>query len=185
MTVELVYDRGCINVAEARRNLSRALAAAGRRKRWTEWVASDPCAPAHVRGFGSPTILIDGRDVAGATAGGQPCCRLYAEAGRLNGAPSVEDIASAIRQAAKPVSFHLLDGAPGIGVALLPKVACPACWPAFRRCFLRLASDSCCQAAIYSASQSSSWQSRCSPSRAGRACTAGSDRWSWPVPLRR
>ncbi len=131
MTVELVYDRGCINVAEARGNLSRALAAAGRRKRWTEWVASDPHTPAHVRGFGSPTILIDGRDVAGATAGSQPSCRLYADGGRLHGAPSVDDIASALRHAAKPVRRHLLDGVLGIGVALLPKVTCPACWPAY------------------------------------------------------
>lgn len=44
-----------------------------------------PDAPDFARGWGSPTILIDGADVIGAVRSTGSACRLYAE-----GAPSVE-----------------------------------------------------------------------------------------------
>lgn len=141
-TVELVYDAGCPHVAAARAELLRAFAAAGAPPRWREWRGDDPEAPPHVRGHGSPTILVAGRDVAAAETAGSACCRLYRRAdGSLAGAPSAEAIARALRgtpaddgraTVAAAGGWRLgLAALPGIGAALLPKVACPACWPAY------------------------------------------------------
>jgi mercuric ion transport protein len=96
MRVELVYDADCPNVAETRANLLRALAAAQVEAKCTEWERSSPSSPAYAAGFGSPTVLVEGRDVAGENPTQYiSCCRLYAFAeGRYSGAPSVELILS-------------------------------------------------------------------------------------------
>ena len=50
-----------------------------------------PHAPEPLRGWGSPTILVDGVDVAGQLAPTATSCRLYANAdGRLVGTPPEE-----------------------------------------------------------------------------------------------
>jgi mercuric ion transport protein len=95
LLVDLVYDDGCPNVALARNNLMRAFASVGVAARWHEHRIGDPGAPARVRGFGSPTILVDGRDVAGHDPAAEACCRLYAG----DRAPSVDAIARALRGA--------------------------------------------------------------------------------------
>lgn len=80
MSVELIYDRDCPNVLDARANLVKALTASGREARWTEWDRSAPDGPPHVRGYGSPTILVDRKDVAGSPASeGNPsaCTRTW------------------------------------------------------------------------------------------------------------
>lgn len=59
--VELVYDDACPNVALARSNLLTAFNVAGVAPMWSEHRIGDPNAPAHIRGYGSPTILVDGR----------------------------------------------------------------------------------------------------------------------------
>jgi len=95
--VELVYDPACPNVAAARTQLLRAFARTRSDARWKEWSTQDEAAPAHVRRHGSPTILVDGKDVAGAEPAGEACCRLYAgPGGALGRVPSVEAIASAL-----------------------------------------------------------------------------------------
>lgn len=138
--VDLVYDDGCPNVAVARARLERAFAQAGMPARWREWWANDANAPAHVRGYGSPTVLVDGRDVAGAEPSpGMQSCRVYGQTDGSPGAPAVEKIVAALlrgdvqhREADKPVGWKgALAAAPAIGIALLPQVACPACWPAY------------------------------------------------------
>lgn len=142
MTVELIYDRDCPNAAAARANLAKALAASGQKVEWTEWDRSDPDSPTRVRGFGSPTILAAGRDVAGDGYGtGNPTCRLYVdEAGIFVGVPSVEQIMAALESqssgsvgSARAASGwrSSLAAAPGIAFAFLPNLVCPACWPAY------------------------------------------------------
>lgn len=139
-TVELVYDSDCPNVADARAQLLRAFVETQIAPRWQEWRADEARSPAHVRGYGSPTILVDGNDVVATEADGA-CCRLYPQPdGSMHGVPSVEVIASALKRdrGGVPImspggeswklNFALL---PGIGAAFLPKVACPACWPAY------------------------------------------------------
>ncbi len=77
-TVELVYDYDCPNVSKARAQLLRAFAETGIPPRWSEWERADPASPDYVRGYGSPTILVDGKDVAGVAGSDSiSCCRLY------------------------------------------------------------------------------------------------------------
>lgn len=142
MNVELIYDCDCANILGARANLLKAIAASGREARWTEWDRSAPDTPPHVKGYGSPTILVDGKDVAGSPPGeGNSSCRLYRNmAGKFAGVPSVEQIAAALKSnnglpnAPARTSAEWRSSAaaaPGIAFAFLPKLACPACWPAY------------------------------------------------------
>ena len=142
-SVDLVYDKDCPNIEGARAQLMRAFSQAKVNAKWEEWDSADPKAPSRVQGYGSPTILIAGKDVGGtAPVEGASCCRLYEHEGSgLRGVPSVPDIALALADAASttPSSGTTKGGGwrtnaatvPAIGLSLLPKVACPACWPAY------------------------------------------------------
>ena len=133
ITIELIYDHDCPNVAGTRTNLLKALAEERVQPQWTEWDRSTPGAPTHVSRYGSPTVLINSVDVAGQHPAMSACCRLYAMNGGYAGAPPVEIIVSALRRE----GFHRqgwrrnLLMLPGLSVSLLPKLACPACWPAY------------------------------------------------------
>jgi len=137
--IVLLYDRDCPNARAARENLLRAFVEAGASPRWVEVDRAAEDTPARWRGYGSPTILIDGADALGAEASGAGAsCRLYRDGEAVVGVPSVSALASAIATAetrtAPPSGTawgRLLTAAPGVGAALLPKVACPACWPAY------------------------------------------------------
>lgn len=135
MTVELVYDKECPNAAAARANLSRAFAMAGLPARWTEHEASAPSTPARLRGYGSPTVLVDGQDVAGADPSDAASCRIYEVAGRRIGVPPAELIAGALTRAKEQPRTNRWRRAsmvvPAAGVALVPGLTCPACWPGY------------------------------------------------------
>lgn len=98
--VELVYDRDCPNVDAARAVLRCAFAEIGVAPAWVEWDRSDRDSPDYVRGYGSPTILVDGQDVVGAEPNAEAdCCRLYiSDAGGLRGVPPVARIVAALRK---------------------------------------------------------------------------------------
>ncbi len=140
MSIEFIYDKNCPNVAAARTNLLRAFAEKGIPARWTEWERSSPDTPAYAREFGSPAILVNGRDVAGLAPNTGDACRIYQLAnGISSGVPSVELIVNALsnsdqenrgRSNASPLKEQLRL-IPAMLFALLPKVACPACWPAY------------------------------------------------------
>jgi len=138
-SVDLLYDRDCPNVEQARAHLLKAFARAGMTPQWSEHLVDDVNIPQYARGFGSPTILVDGRDVCGATPTGENSCRIYAnDAAGLSRVPSVGTIATALDgshrglAANRPgTSWHSgLAVAPGIGAALVPTTLCPLCWPA-------------------------------------------------------
>ncbi len=101
--VELVYDPGCPNVDRARSMLTRALQEVGAPAVWTEWSSGDPTCPEIHRGYGSPTVLVNGKDVAPGPhpwarreeAGG-PRCRVYRDGTRVVGAPPLGHIVSAL-----------------------------------------------------------------------------------------
>jgi hypothetical protein len=145
LTVELVYDPDCPNVQGAREQLRLALAEAGLPLQWQEWNRADPEAPSYARGYGSPTFLVNGRDVAGASlAEGANNCRVYPDAqGRLGRVPTVAMLAAALsrtkeetpRAKGGPSSRKgwraMLAVLPAAGAALLPWGTCPACWPAY------------------------------------------------------
>jgi len=90
-SIELVYFAGCPNVDGARANLRAALQALRLAPTWTEWDQGNAAAPPRVRGFGSPTVLVDGRDITGVGPATAAACR-------ADGAPSVERIVAALSE---------------------------------------------------------------------------------------
>ncbi len=97
MTIELIYFDGCPNVEATRETIKSACAAAGIKPDWKEWNQHDKDAPSYTQGYGSPTILVNGKDVAGEKS---DCCatgncRIY---DNMTGVPSVEMIQQALNK---------------------------------------------------------------------------------------
>lgn len=133
MKIELIYHTQCPNVETARHHLAEALKEVGLPKKWTEWNQTDASSPEFIRRFGSPSILIDGQDIAGVSPGDAVgSCRLYQGVNGLEGVPPVETIASALAEAmTKRRGWCSLATAPAVIVGILPNVTCPACWPIY------------------------------------------------------
>jgi len=171
--VEFIYEQNCPNVADARVQLHLALVQSGLPAHWQEWEHNDPSSPDYARRYGSPSILVDGKDVAGEPAaeklllrlspwgrlraphfrhpwrssdamqGGAetaaPSCRIYTNTqGRNRGVPDATMIRTALEnrmersQSSPPAGrIQLASLLPAVGAALLPKLTCPACWPAY------------------------------------------------------
>jgi len=138
-TVELIYFRECPNISLARERLLQAFAAAGVTPQWQEWERHDPAIPGHARAYGSPTILINGRDVTGMEPSSDHTvsCRVYSSASSAtDGAPNIDTIAAALRNLHKTAPRRAgwrssVASLPAIGAAALPKLTCPACWPVY------------------------------------------------------
>lgn len=141
--VVLLYDNDCPNVADCRTNLIKAFAASGKKPSWREIDRSSDDAPPRLRGYGSPTILVDGFDVAGQQPGNNGAtCRLYqSEDGEYVGVPSVEQIATSLSDGLSEHGLvvgeatsgwkQTLAVLPAVGAALIPSISCPACWPGY------------------------------------------------------
>jgi len=97
--IDFIYEDECPNVAAARANLEQALDLAGLPPRWVEHRIGTAGVPERAPGFGSPTILVDGRDAGGAEPGAEQCCRVYANG---SGVPSVESTVGALRESRTP-----------------------------------------------------------------------------------
>jgi hypothetical protein len=132
MSVELIYDQSCPNVESTRATLLRAVAKLNRPPRWVEWERSAPDSPAYARTFGSPTILVDGQDIAPDNPSGESC-RIYVRAGgMLGGVPPLDKIVDAlICTTGGRGTSGLFAAVPTAGTFLLPIGTCPACWPAY------------------------------------------------------
>ncbi len=135
-TIEFIYDRDCPNVEPARAALRDALSTLKRALVWQEWDRADQKAPEYVRAYGSPTILVDGKDIAGMPPGDASACRIYRnEQGNTRGIPDSQLILSAMQTSGngKPAGgkMQALAMLPAVGGALLPKLTCAACWPAY------------------------------------------------------
>ncbi len=80
MRIDLVYFEGCPHAEAARQRLREALASLGSSVQWDEWDTQDTATPAHLRGYSSPSVLVNGADVerkaptsgAGCAVGGGP-----------------------------------------------------------------------------------------------------------------
>jgi hypothetical protein len=70
--ITLVYDTDCPNLPAARDALRKALEHEELEPQWVEYDRAAPGTPAPLLRFGSPTILVEGVDVAG---GGGTCRR--------------------------------------------------------------------------------------------------------------
>ncbi len=141
--VELIYDSDCPNIRHATKALLRAFSEAGLQPSWMEWDRKSPDSPAYARRYGSPTVLVNGRDVTGVPpTEDSDSCRIYDHGtGDLRGAPPINVIASALANGdTSPVGraagsgpgwWRFLASLPGVGAGLLPVGLCPACWPAY------------------------------------------------------
>ncbi len=140
-SVEFVYEETCPFIGATRSRLIAAFQEAEMRPQWTEWATNDPDAPAYVRAYGSPTILVDGQDIADVpTEEAENCCRIYSSEIKMQGVPPLDMIVDALKNrmdapppAKKGGRGFILKAAtlPTIMVVLLPKLTCPACWPAY------------------------------------------------------
>jgi hypothetical protein len=103
MKVELLYFKGCPNISLARKNLNEAFAKTGIAPQWEEIDLNEPNTPKELKGYGSPTILVDDKDVTGTAPWGESLsCRTYYNAeGKITGAPDAETIVKAILESIK------------------------------------------------------------------------------------
>lgn len=143
ISVELIYDLNCPNVQGARRVLLQAFADLNITPKWTEWDRKSPESPPYTRFYGSPTILVNGQDVAGTRPVEEAdCCRVYAHGpGGLRRVPAGSSIVAALRYGTQlvpeiPIKKHAawwrsLPSLPSVGAAFLPVGGCPACWPVY------------------------------------------------------
>lgn len=144
MQVEFIYEKTCPNITPTREQLARAFGQLGLEPIWKEWEVHQPDAPEHIHGYGSPTILINGIDLLGAKpVSDDMSCRIYPDSPEANrGVPALAMLVAQLRAAAgvgqsnqgssRKALFGInLSMLPTIGVALLPKLFCPACWPAY------------------------------------------------------
>src|SRR5688572_24287611 len=97
MKIQLLYFAGCPNLDPARAALRDAMRAEQIDQAIEEVDLESPAAPASLRGWGSPTILIDGEEITGAARTTGAACRLYA-----HGAPSVEEIRARLAASRRP-----------------------------------------------------------------------------------
>lgn len=99
MEVTVLYVPACPNVDRATRRLREALDATGVVATITETEVSTPTDAARLGMRGSPTILLDGHDpFAEPNDPTSISCRLYDVGGAVDGAPSVEQIVSALER---------------------------------------------------------------------------------------
>ena len=97
--VQLLTFPGCPNAEAAREVLRSALASSRIRATVEEADTTSPNTPEPLRGWGSPTILINGMDIEGLAVPSNTGCRLYRDAsGRLGGTPPEETILGALRE---------------------------------------------------------------------------------------
>ncbi len=133
MKVQLLSFPGCPNADAAREALRRSLLAAGLPPRFEEMDVTAQGTPERLRAWGSPTILVDGRDVADAAPTG-PSCRLYpGPEGGAQGIPPEDLIGKALGEGRlRPRPWgRSLAVLPGALLSLLPSAICPACIAGF------------------------------------------------------
>ena len=102
--IDLVYDKDCPNVDRARAAIRAALHESGADVNSAEWDRDSSVTPTALRHYGSPTVLVNGKDVSieadADSRSDANACRIYRdESDRFCGAPSPELIARAIRTA--------------------------------------------------------------------------------------
>ncbi len=103
--VELIYDQFCLNAGRARQVLGEAFAKVGIASSWAEWDRESPESPKRARSYGSPTILVNGKDVGGEKPNdGGNCCRVYGD--DENGFSGVSSIV-ALKEKADPRSRQM------------------------------------------------------------------------------
>jgi metal-sulfur cluster biosynthetic enzyme len=94
--IQLLTFPGCPNAEETRDLLARILAKLAPGVTVEEINVHDPAAPAHLRGYPSPSILVNGRDLEGLDPADAAACRIYNARG---GVPDEAQVETFIRAA--------------------------------------------------------------------------------------
>jgi hypothetical protein len=124
MKVQFLSFPDCPNRAVAKSRLTKVLADLRLPVEVEEIDTALPATPEHLKGWPSPTILINGKDIEGLTPGTCESCRRYAD----GQAPSEATLRAALRRATNAESAQgLFGGAPAVLASLLPALARPAC----------------------------------------------------------
>ncbi|MDH3270921.1 MAG: hypothetical protein OEN56_06290 [Gemmatimonadota bacterium] len=104
-----MYDPGCPNVGQARELLTDACRELGVPAVWTEWNSEDPECPEHARNLGSPSVLVNGEDVAPGphpwkerSPDAGPRCRVYRDGSAIIRVPPMARVLGAIHEAMQP-----------------------------------------------------------------------------------
>ena len=100
MKIQLLWFPGCPHADIARQKLREALDGCGLPVAFEDIDVTSEGAPEALRGWGSPTILVEGRDVAGAPRPAGASCRLYQHPDDVTrGAPPAAMIRAALDRA--------------------------------------------------------------------------------------
>lgn len=109
LQIELVYDPGCPHIERARAVLVVACRQVGVPAVWTEWSTDDSACPDGARNLGSPSILVNGEDVApgphpwtSREPNGAPRSRVYRDGDSIIPTPPVRRVRRAIESAMQP-----------------------------------------------------------------------------------
>ena len=102
--VDLVFDVDCPHIDHARELLRHALIAVGLRPGWREWLRDAPDTPDGLRCLGSPSIVIDGKDVTSdesrqAERPAAVSCRIYRHVDGFRGVPPLDVVTRALMNA--------------------------------------------------------------------------------------
>jgi len=81
MKIEFIYFEGCPNHEPALNELKAAIDQLKIIEKIKIWNSEDPSSPERASHYGSPTILIDEKDLFGAEPSPNPSCRLYGSLG--------------------------------------------------------------------------------------------------------
>ena len=97
LKLELIFDHDCANVPQAREVLQQALRNLDMDPHWHEWERSQPGCPDYARQLGSPSIMVNEKDVSESAQNDSSCCRVYPENAEFKGCPSLASIIAAIK----------------------------------------------------------------------------------------
>ncbi|MBI3018056.1 MAG: MerC family mercury resistance protein [Deltaproteobacteria bacterium] len=124
--IDLLYFEGCPNVDKARNHIKEALSKRGLPLKWNEIDINDKNTASHLKGFPSPTVLINGTDIETGLSklSGTSSCQ-------VTGAPSIDQILKVLQKnSSKKGMFAFIATIPATVIAVFPSVFCPACYPA-------------------------------------------------------
>jgi hypothetical protein len=94
MQIDLVYFEGCPHVVSARQRIADALGSLGLSAEWSEWDTGEAATPTNLRGYSSPTVLVNGVDVEHKAATSGASCA-------VGGGPSLEVLRAALTAASR------------------------------------------------------------------------------------
>ena len=125
--IDLLYFKGCPNVDKARDYLKKALVQLSLPAEWNEIDVENPKTAPHLKGFPSPTILVNGFDIVTGleSVPGSSACK-------IGGVPETAKIVESIKKSLAPKKgvIAFFAAIPATLIAVFPTVFCPACYPA-------------------------------------------------------